>query len=101
MLTIRTALQWSYNIPALLTLREVGMDKAKNFAEHLGVTFANNQVYESYSIGSNAVNPLEMAGAYSAFGNNGVYNEPHFVQKVVFPDGTVTNFTPRTKTCDA
>jgi penicillin-binding protein 1A len=28
MLSIRSALQWSYNIPALLTLREVGMDKA-------------------------------------------------------------------------
>lgn len=97
MLTIRTALQWSYNIPALLTLREVGMDKAKNFAEQLGVTFAKDQVYESYSIGSNPVNPLEMAGAYSAFGNNGVYNKPHFVQKVVYPDGTVTNFTPQQK----
>src|SRR5207244_5434070 len=87
MLSIRTALQWSYNIPALLTLRDVGMAKAKNFAEQLGITFPNNQVYESNAIGSNAVNPVEMAGAYSAFANNGVYNAPHFVTKVVFPDG--------------
>ncbi|MEO2078232.1 MAG: PBP1A family penicillin-binding protein [Bacillus sp. (in: firmicutes)] len=96
-LTIRTALQWSYNIPALLTLREVGMGDAKNFAEGLGLTFDHEQVYESYAIGSNTVNPLEMAGAYSAFGNNGVYNKPHFVQKVVFPDGKVINFTPKSK----
>ncbi|MDQ0201225.1 transglycosylase domain-containing protein [Neobacillus ginsengisoli] len=97
MLSIRTALQYSYNIPALLTLREVGMEKAKSFAEHLGITFKNNQVYESNAIGSNTVNPLEMAGAYSAFGNNGVYNTPHFVQKVVFPNGKVVSFTPQPK----
>ena len=58
MMTIRKALQYSYNIPALLTLREVGMDKAKSFAEQLGITFKNNEVYESYSLGSNTVSPL-------------------------------------------
>ncbi|MEH7548008.1 MULTISPECIES: transglycosylase domain-containing protein [Bacillaceae] len=97
LLTIRTALEKSYNIPALLTLREVGLDRSKNFAEQLGITFKNNQVYESYSIGSNTVNPVEMAGAYSAFGNDGVYNKPHFVQKVVFPNGKVVNFAEKPK----
>lgn len=96
-ITIRTALQYSYNIPALLTMREVGIDKAKNFAEQLGITFKNNQVYESYSIGSNTVNPLEIAGAYSAFGNGGEYTQPHFVQKVVFPDGKEVSFTQESK----
>lgn len=97
MLTIRTALQNSYNIPALLTMREVGMDKAKSFAEQLGISFNNNEVFESYSIGSNTVSPLDMAGGYSAFGNNGLYNKPHFVQKVVFGDGTAVNFAGESK----
>ncbi|HYK73616.1 MAG TPA: PBP1A family penicillin-binding protein, partial [Pseudoneobacillus sp.] len=97
MLSIRTAIQWSYNIPALITLRTVGMDKAKTFAEQLGITFEHDKVYESYSIGSNTVNPIEMAGAYSAFGNNGVYNQPHFVQKVVFPNEKVVSFKPKPK----
>lgn len=91
-MTIRKALQNSYNIPALLTLRAVGEEKAKTFAEQLGITFKNDKVYESYAIGSNTVSPLEMAGAYSAFGNGGQYRKPHFVQKVVFPDGKVVNF---------
>jgi penicillin-binding protein 1A len=95
MLSIRTALQYSYNIPALLTLREVGIGKAQTFAQNLGITFDNNKVYESTAIGSNTVNPLEIAGAYSAFGNKGVYNKPHFVQKVALPDGTVIDFTPK------
>ncbi|MBS4172715.1 PBP1A family penicillin-binding protein [Bacillus sp. FJAT-49736] len=97
MLSIRKALQWSYNIPALLTLREVGLDKARDFAKNLGIHFENNTVYESYAIGSNTVSPLEMAGAYSAFGNKGVYNAPHFVQKVVYPNGKVVHFTPKPK----
>lgn len=97
LLTIRTALEKSYNIPALLTLREVGLDKSKNFAEQLGIKFKNDQVYESYSIGSNTVSPVEMAGAYSAFGNDGVYNKPHFVQKVVFPNGKTVNFAEKSQ----
>ena len=96
-MTIRTALQHSYNIPALQTMRAVGKDHAKTFAEQLGITFTNNEVYESYSIGSNAVNPLAMAGAYSAFGNSGVYNQPHFVQKVVFPNGKEVSFANEPK----
>ncbi len=91
-MTIRKSLQNSYNIPALLTLRAVGEDIAKNFAEQLGMTFKNDKVFESYAIGSNIVSPLEMAGAYSAFGNGGLYIKPHFVQKVVFPDGKVVTF---------
>ena len=97
MLTIRNALNHSYNIPALLTLRAVGLEKAKNFAQQLGIPFKNNQLYESYAIGSNTVSPLSMAGAYSAFGNQGNYNKPHFVQKVVLPNGKVVHFTEKSK----
>ncbi len=96
-MTIRTALQYSYNIPALLTLRAVGEDKAKTFAKQLGITFDNDEVFESYSIGSNTVNPLAIAGAYSAFGNGGVYNQPHFVQKVAFPNGKEVSFAQESK----
>ena len=73
------------------------MDKAKSFAEKLGITFKSNEVYESYSIGSNTVSPLDMAGGYSAFGNNGLYTKPHFVQKVVLADGAVVNFAEKSK----
>ncbi len=35
------------------------------------------------------VTTLRMAGAYSAFGNTGLYNEPHFIEKIVNSKGTV------------
>ena len=50
------------------------------------MTFKDGTAYESTAIGSNDSSPLELAGAYAAFGNDGVYNKPHFV-KVIFPDG--------------
>lgn len=93
-ISIRTALQWSYNIPALNTLKEVGLEKARTFSEGLGITFDKDVVYESYAIGSNAVNPLEMAGAYGAFANDGMYTKPHFIRKIVFPDGKELSFEP-------
>lgn len=97
-MSIRTALAKSYNIPALLTLRTVGKDKAQTFAQGLGITFHNNEASnESTAIGSNSVNPLEMAGAYGAFANGGNYTQPHFVQKVVYPDGKEVSFKAKAK----
>lgn len=90
--TMRTALQWSYNIPAIKTMQEVGPEKAKKFAANLGIELEN--VYPAYAIGgfSEGVSPLELAGAYAAFGNNGVFHEPYAVTKVVYPDGEEKQF---------
>jgi penicillin-binding protein 1A len=35
-----------------------------------------------------------MAGAFAAFGNNGIYTEPHAVTKVVLSDGTEIDLSP-------
>ena len=40
---------------------------------------------------------LQMAGAFSAFGNEGIYTEPHSVKKVVFPDGSVIDLKPKSE----
>lgn len=85
-MSIREALYQSRNIPALKAFQEVGPEKAKDFAANLGIDFKN--MYESYSIGGGeGASPLELAGAYAAFGNNGIYTEPHAVVKIVLRDG--------------
>src|SRR5699024_8055337 len=38
--------------------------------------------------------PLQLAGAYRAFGNEGIYNEPYAVTKVEFTDGKVVDLKP-------
>ncbi|PED83054.1 penicillin-binding protein [Bacillus pseudomycoides] len=94
--SMREALKKSLNIPALKTAQTVGLNKSKEFAEKLGMTFKDGP-YESTAIGSNESSPLQVAGAYAAFGNDGVYNKPHFVKEVVFPDGKKKSFKPKEK----
>src|SRR5699024_9315998 len=37
---------------------------------------------------------LDIAGAYSTFGNGGIYNEPYAVKSVVYGDGREEDLTP-------
>ncbi|MEW9049862.1 MAG: PBP1A family penicillin-binding protein [Neobacillus sp.] len=96
-MSIRTALQLSRNTPAVQALQEVGLDRAKDFAVSLGIPL--DEIFESYAIGGfkTGVSPLEMAGAYSAFGNNGFYTTPHAVKKIKLRDGTVIDTAPEAK----
>lgn len=96
-MTMRDALAYSRNIPALKAMEAVGLEKAKEFAEGVGIDL--QEIYWSYSIGgfggkTVGVSPLEMAGAYSAFGNNGFYIEPHTVKKIELADGTAIELAP-------
>ncbi|MEN1967897.1 PBP1A family penicillin-binding protein [Lentibacillus sp. N15] len=97
-ITMRRALEWSRNIPALKAFQDVGNDKAQQFAKGLGITI--DPIYESASIGGiDGVSPLQLAGAYAAFGNGGTYNKPQTVKKIKFPDGK--EWKPKSKGQDA
>ncbi|MGE6552404.1 PBP1A family penicillin-binding protein [Bacillus mycoides] len=95
-ITMRDALKTSRNIPAIKTAKEVGINKSKAFSEKLGITF-NVAPTESTAIGTNESSPTEIAGAYAAFGNDGKYTKPHFVKKVVYPDGKSKSFEQKPK----
>lgn len=86
-ISVRQALYQSRNIPALKTLQAVGLDKSEEFVNKLGITYDEGQNVESNAIGANSSNPMQMAGAYAAFGNKGIYNKPHTVTKIVLSDG--------------
>jgi penicillin-binding protein 1A len=99
-ISMRTALQYSRNTPAVQALQQVGLEKAKDFAVNLGIPL--KEIYESYAIGgfggkTVGVSPLQMAGAYSAFGNNGMYTKPYAVKKIELRDGTVLDTAPESK----
>lgn len=93
-MSAREALGRSRNIPAIQALQAVGLDRAREFAEKIGISL--DEIYEPYAIGGfkTGVSPLQMAGAYSAFGNNGMYTKPHAVVKIELRDGTIINTTP-------
>lgn len=98
-MTARYALKHSLNVPALKTADEIGLDRSKTFAEGLGINFHDDEIFIGDVIGGATTNstPLELAGAYSAFGNEGIYNEPYTVTKVEFPDGSTIDLKPEPK----
>lgn len=91
-MTIREALYTSRNVPAVKTLQAVGPDQAKKFISKLGIEAKN--VYESDAIGGGDItlSPIQMAASYAAFGNNGVYNDPHSVIEIVYRDGSKRSY---------
>ena len=93
----RYALSRSLNIPAAKMMEEVGLDKAESFAEGLGIDLPDSgfvDLSEAIGGGKTGVNPVQMAGAYAAFGNGGVYNEPFTVRKVEVPGEGTIDLTP-------
>jgi len=94
-MSMREALARSRNIPALKALKAAGLENARQFAN--GIGFELEEVYESYSIGALETTTLQMAGAYSAFGNNGSYTKPHAVKEIELRDGTKINMKPKTE----
>ncbi|MGM8365374.1 PBP1A family penicillin-binding protein [Virgibacillus sp. W0181] len=98
-MSARYALKHSLNVPTLKTADEIGLDRVKTFAEGLGIDFYDDNINIGDVIGGSTTNstPLELAGAYSAFGNEGIYNEPYTVTKVEFPDGSSVDLKPESK----
>lgn len=89
LITMRTSLMGSRNIPALKTFKNVENSKIREFVTNLGLSpeIESNKVHEAHSIGGyNGESPLTVAAAYAAFGNKGTYNEPFSFTKLVYRD---------------
>ncbi|MZP28171.1 PBP1A family penicillin-binding protein [Heliobacterium undosum] len=84
-ITIREALAYSVNIPAVYLLKTVGANQGVEISKRVGLPLTENDRYLSLALGgmTQGVAPLHMAGAYSALANGGVYVEPHAVVRVV------------------
>lgn len=89
-MTLRNALVQSRNSPALQLQWQVGNEKAYTFANNLGLDITAENWIESGAIGGvSTMNPVKMAGAYAAFGNDGLYNAPTTVSQVETADGEI------------
>lgn len=71
--TVRNALDWSLNIPAVDVMRKIGVDTAIEQAKSMGLTSidAKNNYGLSLALGSAEVTPLALTNAYAAFANQG------------------------------
>ena len=111
LITLRRALSFSRNVPALKAFQQTDKKSIVNFVNGLGLDVAystssdNYKVYENgatnlmneaFSIGGvdNGFTPLEMAEAYACFANGGYHIETHAVIKIEYrTTGEVVEFT--------
>lgn len=89
--TLRAALARSLNIPAVRLLQEIGLDAAQTYLSRFGIALESADRNLSLALGSMAhgVTPLQLAGAYAALANGGVYREPYLIAQIIASDGTV------------
>jgi penicillin-binding protein 1A len=66
-----------------------GVDRVISTAQAMGIDTSNFQHVVSTTLGTNGVNPLEMAQAYSVLANGGVLRPATFVTKIVAANGRV------------
>ncbi len=89
-MTMRNALAQSINIPAVKALYIVGTEDILNFVKKLGIKSLNKSA-KHYGLplvlGGGEVSPLEMAGAFASFANDGKYNEPNGILSITDASG--------------
>ena len=96
LITMRTALIESRNIPALKAFQAVyaeNPDYISDFAHGLGIDYGST-LYESMSIGGfEGISPIEMSAAYATFGRGGYYIEPYsFTKATIVESGEVYEY---------
>lgn len=84
LVTVRTAFRRSLNLATIRIAERVGFDRVAALAKRMGL---NVKGYPSVALGAFEVTPLELAGAYTAFANEGKRSEPHALLRVVAPNG--------------
>ena len=67
---------------------DVGPQNIVSVAHRMGIT-SPLQPYPSIVLGTELVNPLEVADAYATFAAEGIRHQPQAIAKVVFPNGRV------------
>lgn len=89
-MTMREAIAISSNIPNIKALARLGIDNSIKFCESVGITGLGQEglalALGGLTHGTTAYN---MAGAYSAIANNGVYIQPTFYLRVVDSDDNI------------
>ena len=100
---VKTAVAWSYNMPAIRTLQALGVDESFDYLKNkmhmtsiVDKEVKGGKVYTDKNLSSlalggltNGVTPLEMSTAYSCIANGGMYIEPISYTKICTKDGDV------------
>ncbi len=98
--TLREAVAYSLNVPAVKVLSTIGVDSGKQFAEQVGISFEAQDSSLALALGgfTYGVSPYQVAGAYAAFSAGGLYSTPSLVLGITDSKGNVLySYTPERK----
>ncbi|MGC9292584.1 MAG: transglycosylase domain-containing protein [Acidobacteriaceae bacterium] len=96
MVTARFALMMSQNVATVALAQMVGLDNVAALARQAGITSV--QPTPAMAIGAYDATPLDIAGAYTIFANNGVRLQPWMIASVRDANSNVIdNFTTQSR----
>ncbi len=79
---VRTALAKSHNVITIMILEDIGVHYAANYARKLGISSPLAEDL-TLALGSSAVTPMELAGAYTVLANGGVRVAPTYITRIL------------------
>ncbi|GGG21069.1 transglycosylase domain-containing protein [Paenibacillus abyssi] len=87
--TLADAVKYSYNIPAVWLLNEIGVQQSLTYLERMAIPVTDQDRNLSIALGglNRGVSPLELAGAYGSFANGGKRVTSHAIVKIETKDG--------------
>ena len=89
--TLRTAVAKSLNVPAVSVLDTIGIEESTNFANSIGLSCNAEEVGLSLALGGlkDGFSPVQIASAYTVLANGGTYYAPKMVTKIENSAGEV------------
>ena len=88
-ITMRYSLAHSKNVPTVRLLRALEVPYTHDFLGRFGFDLARHPKNLTLALGTGAVTPLQMAGAYAVFANGGFAVKPYLIAKIVDGDGKI------------
>nr|WP_204102765.1 penicillin-binding protein 1A [Spirulina major] len=86
--SMRDALTYSVNIPAVKTLIDVGWNPIVKLAKDMGIESELKPTY-SLALGASEVTLLELTSAYGTLANKGLHPESHGIARILDREGKV------------
>ncbi len=96
--SLREGLAMSINLIAVRTMMELApIEQIVQYARLLGISSPLHS-YESLSLGTAEVSPLELTSAYGVYAAGGIYSKPFAIERIEDNDGNIiVSFEPETR----
>jgi penicillin-binding protein 1A len=88
-ITMRRALALSKNVASVRLLRAISVPYAHRYLAKFGFDPARHPANLTMALGTGAVTPLQMAGAYAVFANGGYQIQPYLIARIEDAKGAV------------